>query len=250
MGTLKNLLAACFIFAAASIQADEIGNKAQTVFSKYKDSIVNVSLILSMEVTYAGNVQPEQEQKIDTKATVFNSDGLLVTAYTNIDPTVAQPQRKVGGKNLTIKSSYKEVKLVTDDGSESPLKVALIDKEQNLAFLALDKEHDDFKEVKLQEAGFNKNVEVKELDQVVSITKLGKNLYRKPMVKIGRISAIIPKPRKRLLCTVGDSGTPIYSLTGEMIGMAIPKLQNGKTFMQIIPVEEIKEISEQANTKS
>ena len=243
--SLKLITILLTLFVLNSTAAD-ISDKAKATFDQYKNSVVNISLVLNMEVDIGGNIQPAQERKLDVKATVFSDQGVFVTAYSNIDPTIAQANRMIRGKKLNIKATYADIKLINKDGTETPLKVSLVDKDENLAFLSFDKEHEDFSKVKLTNAGFNNGAQVSELDQIINISCLAKNFFRAPSVKLGRITSVLSKPKTKYISSVAEPGTPIYSTNGGLVGIAVPQgFQKGKVMIVVIPANDINELAKQ-----
>ena len=247
MKVLRNLLSSLFLLAALNAVADEDMLKAKKVFETYKDSVVNISFVLSTDMTLGGNPLPSKDKNVETKATVFSKD-LIVTSYSNLDSTVLQGLTEFRGQKIEVKASFKDVKLIASDGSEIPLKVVLVDKDQNLAFLAFDKAHSDYREVKLVEAGFEKEGSAGPLDKVINISRLDKELYRSPAVKQGYITARVEKPRVTYLASIGESGTPLYKLDGSLIGLVTVKL-GAKKKMIVIPVKDLNTIAQQAVKK-
>ena len=223
--------------------------KAKKIFEANKNTVVFISAVLNMEITVAGRNQ-NREQQVEILGTAVNKDGLIVTSLTAIDPSILSDGQTVNTPNgpmkLSIKSSYKEVKIMLADGTEIPAKVVLKDPDLNLAFIVPDKSHEDYQKVDFPFVNIANSAEASILDDLVNVNKLGKDFYRQAGVTLGYVRAIVKKPRTFILATLGSNGTPVFNIEGNFVGLAIPKITNKKAAMGILPAAEVKKLAAQA----
>ena len=89
------------------------------------------------------------------------------------------------------------------------------------------------------------------MDEVVSIGKLGKNLYRQSTLRKGWVNALIEKPRKYLVIENISPGTPVFDKKGSWVGVAVYKMERGRPSALItLPSNDILEIANQVRTRT
>jgi hypothetical protein len=184
-----------------------------------------------------------------------------VASLTSVDPVSAMGEMKanVGGRQMTIKlkSELSDVKYRFADGTEVPARVVLKDPDLDLAFIAPEKPLDDenkgkFAVIKL--AGAAKKAGL--LDRIISLGRLSKDLNYTPTVRLGRVAAVVTKPRTFYL-GAASLGSPVFTGAGKLLGICVSRSKGGSgrgSGMQgnvamtpvILPAEDVQEIATQA----
>ena len=89
------------------------------------------------------------------------------------------------------------------------------------------------------------------LDEVVSMSKLGRNLYRQSTLRRGWVNAVIEKPRQYYVIENTSPGTPVFDKTGAWLGIVVYKMERGRpTAVVTLPAKDILEIAEQVRTRT
>ena len=88
------------------------------------------------------------------------------------------------------------------------------------------------------------------LDEVVSLGKLGRNLYRQSTLRKGWVNAVIEKPRKYFVIENTSPGTPVFDRDGGWLGIVVYKMDRGRpTSLVTLPADDIDEIAEQVRSR-
>ncbi len=234
----------CFGAAAATAQADEGAIAGRKILSRYQDAVLTVRCVL--RVSYNGR-DSQHETKVETTGTMVNAAGLTVISLSSIDPTKALSdllrQRSRSGE-MKLESEVSEIKLLLADGSEVAAEVALREDDLDLAYVRpTEKLPRPIEPVDLA------NAETPAvLDQVVVINRLGKVASRVPAASVGRIEAVVEKPRP--FYALGSTtwsqalGSPVFGFDGKCIGIVLLRTSRnqddssaaalGRSFMTII----------------
>ena len=69
---------------------------------------------------------------------------------------------------------------------------------------------------------------IQALDEVVSLGKLGRNLYRKSILQRGWVNTVIDKPRDYFVVENVTPGTPVFDKSGIWIGITAFRKESGK----------------------
>jgi hypothetical protein len=118
-----------------------------------------------------------------------------------------------------FESELTDVKIVLADGTEIAADVVLRDKDLDLAYLR----PSDKPAKPLPSIDLTKDAKAQILDEVVVVNRLNQSANRAPAISVGRIEAIIDKPRTFYL--LGQSmwayslGAPVFSLDGKLVGI-------------------------------
>jgi hypothetical protein len=129
---------------------------------------------------------------------------------------------------MNFQSEVISAKIVLEDGKELPASVVLRDPDLDLAFVRPDeKPAEPLRCVDLANAS---RPEV--LDQVVTVSRLGQLARRTHSVALGRIDAVVDKPRTFYVPTPSVStfmslGSPVFALDGKIAGLTV--VRKGKT---------------------
>lgn len=274
--------------SAARAAEDPPVAAARDIFARHQDSVVWVSAVMKMRAGGGlGAMFGRQEQKVEAVGTVIHESGLVVLSYTMLDPSAMlnAAMANVGGgeeNKVEFKTELSGVKIRLADGTEIPGKLVLRDDDLDLAFVMPTEKGKKIPYVALgggggagaggdaggagagtgagNEAG-NDGPAVKPLDPLVVIWRLGQNLDRQPAVALGRVSAVVTKPRTFYLVSGLESlGTPAFTADGKALGIVVMRKQIGDGGMGgmfsaaggggiaavVVPAADVMEVAQQA----
>ena len=246
---------------------DEQVAAAREVFEKHQKAVVWVSAVMKMRAGGGGLAEMfgRQEQKVEAVGTVIHESGLTVLSYTMLDPSAmmnaAMANVGGGGENkIEFKTELSGVKIRLADGTEIPGKLVLRDDDLDLAFVMPTEQGKKLPYVPL-EGG--EAPPVKPLDPIVVIWRLGQSLDRQSAVAIGRVSAVVTKPRTFYLCSGVESlGTPAF-VGGKALGIVVMRKGGLEAAMSgmvsigtsggvspvVVPAADVMEVAQQALAK-
>lgn len=211
-----------------------------------------VSATVRVEVSAGGRSMPPQEQKLEALGTIIAEDGLTVLSLSRVDPTATLLSRiRTPGGSVNV--NYTEVLLLMQDGTEVPAKLLLKDTDLDLAYVLPIKK----KGEKHQKRTFShvprssKTKDPLPLDEVVSLGKLGRNLYRQSTLRKGWVNAVIEKPRKYFVIENTAPGTPVFDKEANWLGIVVYKMDRGRpSSIVTLPADDIDEIAEQVRSRN
>jgi hypothetical protein len=242
-------LACSFALSAKSPEANW-----RKLLKDHANCVTWVSATVKVEVSSGGRSMAPIEQKLEALGTIIAGDGLTVLSLTKVDPTatILSRLRNPGG---SVNVNYTEVLILMQDGTEVPAKLLLKDTDLDLAFVLPIKD----KAVKQTKRFFpyvprtssEKPMKPQALDEVVSLGKLGRNLYRQSTLKKGWVNAVIEKPRRYFVTENTDPGTPVFDSNSNWLGVVVYKMDRGRpTSVVTLPAEDIDEIAEQVRSRN
>jgi hypothetical protein len=255
LSTLRFLIPV--IFSTITVSAFGEKNKStveiwRSLLDKQSDSVTWVSVTVRIDVSAGGRSFPPSERKLEALGTVLAEDGLTVLSLNEVDPTdsILSRMRSPGDINV----NYTEVLILRPDGSEIEADFLLKDEDLDLAFIkpsnagqTLDNPNL-FKKVFYQES---ETSEIQALDEVVSLGKLGRNLYRKSTLQRGWVNAVITKPRDYYVVENVTPGTPVFDSQGKWVGITAFRKEGGKPSGVItVPAKDVMEIAEQVRQRT
>ncbi len=235
--------------ARALSEAEAAAGRA--LVGRYADSIVSVSLVLSLNITVGDRTMPPREVRNEENATVISGAGLTVTSLSTIDPraaTLARLRANPGAAGRSIQiadTEFKEVKLRLADGTEIPARVVLKDADTDLAFIAPDAAAAagrTFTPVDLQHAA---KPEV--LGTYFDVFRAQRDLQRLPLVNATTLQGVIERPRPFFLAVNEAPGTPVFDAAGAVLGICVQHMNGGRAVRPVIlPSAQVAEIAKQA----
>ncbi len=224
----------------------------RTLLDEQSDSVTWVSVTVRIEVSTGGRSFPPSERKLEALGTVLAPDGLIVLSLNEVDPTdtILSRMRSPGDINV----NYTEVLILRPDGSEIEADFLLKDEDLDLAFIkprkkALEENSSlSFKNVAYDST---KIPSIQILDEVVSLGKLGRNLYRKSTLQRGWVNAVINKPRDYYVVENVTPGTPVFDKSGRWLGITAFRKEGGKPSGVItVPAKDVMEIAQQVRERT
>ena len=219
---LRTLLLAALVAAPlASASTGPLKDKALALSASNKDSVVQLSATVEIEMA-AGDMAPKKEErKLETTGCVINKDGLIVVALSTLDLAAAADGRMVntqkGPMKISAKCSTKEVKIIMPDGSETPAKVVFKDADLDLAFIRPEKSEG----VTFTAIDIANSAKLGMQDDAIILGRLGKDLNREPVIMTSEIISIVTKPRTFARVGAPCLGMPVFNGDGKFIGFGI-----------------------------
>jgi hypothetical protein len=233
-----------------------LGKKSEATWRKllkdHANCVTWVSATVRVEVSAGGRSMPPQEQKLEALGTIIAEDGLTVLSLSRVDPTATLLSRiRTPGGSVNV--NYTEVLLLMQDGTEVPAKLLLKDTDLDLAFVLPIKDEDKKSKKRIfpYVPRSSKSKAPLPLDEVVSLGKLGRNLYRQSTLKKGWVNAVIEKPRKYFVIENTSPGTPVFDREANWLGIVVYKMDRGRpTSVVTLPADDIDEIAEQVRSRN
>lgn len=239
------------VAAPAAAASDAAVEQARKLFQNQQESVVWVLAVMKIDATAGTRTAPTQEKKIEAIGTVIDASGLTVVSYSGINPSLALKGKKVrtpdGMVELKVKAEFKEVKIRLADGTEVPAKMVLTDTDLDLAFIRPDAESDEAKAAEFKPVKLDNAAKADVLDEVILLGRLNKSLDRRPMVRLGRVAAVIDKPRTFYRTTVALAGAPLFAADGRPLGITVRRMVNERPSATVIlPAEAVQKVAKQA----
>ena len=266
-------LAVALGIAPAARADDRAADAARQVFDKHQKAVVWVTAVMKMRAGGAlGGMFGRQEQKVEAVGTVIDESGLTVLSYTVLDPTAilnaamagAGGGGGLGEEKIEFKSELSGVKIRLADGTEVAAKLVLKDDDLDLAFVMPTEKGKKLPYLDLRAK--SDAPKVKALDEVISVWRLGQALDRQPAVGIGRVAAVVNKPRTFYVCSgiEGGIGAPAFAGDGTPLGVMVFRRQGMESSMRgmfsmsaanamstvVVPAADVMEVAQQALSKT
>ncbi|MCL6519470.1 MAG: serine protease [Armatimonadetes bacterium] len=215
----------CSLFSPAPLAADEAAQAGKDIITKYGDAIVTLQLVVKTEMSMEGEEASKEENKAEATGVIIDPSGLTVASLSAVDPSEMMSKMMSSSEyNLKISSEVTDLKIRLADGTEIPAKIALRDKDLDLAFIRPIQ-----KPTKpLNVLDLSKQAKPALLDQAIMLSRLGMIANRTIAASVERIQAIVEKPRTFYITgmSIGDLnlGGPVFALDGNVIGLLIMRI--------------------------
>lgn len=253
---MKTKLLAAVLLAAPLTHAAEgpLKEKALAISSAHKDSVLFLSAVVEIELTAGENPVRKEERKVEILGTVISADGLIVSPLSTLDIASTIDGRTVNGPQgpvkLSAKGTTKEVKILMPDGTEVPAKVAFKDPDLDLAFIRPEKAES----VKLTPINTAENAPMSVMDDVIILSRLGKDLNREPVVMTSEVISLVSKPRVFGKLAAPSLGVPVFNKDGKFVGLGINRFsaksdsenQGPSASNMVLPAADLLESAAQA----
>lgn len=226
-----SILAAAVCLCVGGVsRAAELEDQGRAVLEQYQKAVVTVQMVIKQKYSMASMGSHEQESKAEATGFVIDPTGLVVLSLATTDPSAMMESMMAGmGEDVDFKveSNMGDVKILLGDGAEIPAKVVLRDKDLDLAFVRpIDPPASPMFAVDMQAPG-----EPKVLDQLISLTRLGKVANRECAASLERIHAVVTRPRTFYVPSSEPSqtglGSPIFTPDGKVVGMLALRVIKG-----------------------
>jgi S1-C subfamily serine protease len=240
LASIAAALALCATYPAFG-QTDTVAEAMRSTADKYKNSCVNVAVVLSM--TFQGE---KSSHEIDVPGVVIDGSGMVAVPNYAVDP---------GQGSTEERTTISSVKILTPAGVQVDAKVVLRDPIKQIAFVRPVKPLDGVTAVDFSAAS-----PCQTGDMVFIVGDLGTVGNRAPRVTSERIVGTIEKPRKILVVAPTPAppfGNAAFNVKGEPVGFVTMKTRKHSeskfslnsyddALLVIIPGEDIVESAKQA----
>lgn len=224
----------------------------RNLLAEQSDSVSWVSITVRIEMSAGGRSFPPSERKLEALGTVLAEDGLIVLSLNEVDPTDSILSRMRAPADINV--NYTEVLILRPDGREIEADFLLKDEDLDLAFIKPHTKNPDIIEngpFKYIAYNASQTPVIQTLDEVVSLGKLGRNLYRKSTLQRGCVNAVIERPRDYYVIENVTPGTPVFDQSGLWIGITAFRKEGGKPSGVItVPAKDVMDIAKQVRERS
>ncbi len=233
---------------AATVKALEEDEKQKvlSVMKDNQDAVVMVEIVVNITATYQGQQRSPREKKLRINGTTIDESGLTVISNSRSDPMALLSSRMKKLPGFSVDVEVLESKLILNDGTELPAKVALKDADLDLAFVVPAETQKGLAHVTL-----DPDTDPSLLDLVCSISRMDLSANRTPLIHLGRVAGIIEKPRTYYVGPGVSPGLPAFDEDGRCFGLFLrrkgPDGPSGSPV--ILPASDVLEIARQLMKK-
>jgi hypothetical protein len=212
------VVAALAVGLPALALGDEAGAlaAARKVLARDRQALVTVRLTIKQRRVFEGREHVGRESTLEVLGTVIRPDGLTV-----ISDFTSNPEALFRFDSETqVETETTEVAIVLQDGRELPARFVLRDAALDLAFLAPAAPTAPLPFVKLEKVAIPQP-----LDEVILLSQLGRSLGREVGVTVGRVRAVVKKPRVFAVPAPVEGvlalGGPAFDARGRPVGLVV-----------------------------
>ena len=221
---LKSFVFLSLLLPISIVASKSTNERWREILLENSECVTWVSASVRIEISANGRSYPPSERNIEALGTILDASGMTVLSLNQLDPTDSI-QSKIRNYKAEIKVNYTEVKILLQDGTEIPAEFVLKDDDLDLAYIIPQKTSQEtmgktlFSHFTIKAESDQPQV----LDGVVSLGKLGPNLYRQSTLLRGWVNAVIEKPRDYFVIENVNPGTPVFDQMGNWIGVSLFK---------------------------
>ena len=254
MKPIVNFFFSLVAFCSMNLYADDAVNEvARKLQSDLDEAIVTVKVVVDVEVVVGGSANQSQEQKIEAPGTVIHENGMTVLSNSTIDISAQveqQLRRQARGRDVNVKTTFKEVNLLLPDGTEIPSKVVLKDGDLDVAFVLPVAEEVEAEGVEFTPVTFPEETpRTQLLESIIILNRLGQDLDRELSVYVTKVETLIKKPRKFIVTHNSSTGTPAFLASGEPLGLYVRRIVNGRAASSVVlPAKEVARLAKEASS--
>ena len=247
-----SLAALTAAFSPTARAEDPASTAAKKLFAEKQDAVVWISVVIKVSFSTEGSKDgsvnlPDREQKMEALGTFIETNGLLVTALSSIDPSREISGREFRGMKLEASTSLKEVRIIMPDGTEIPGEVLLRDVDLDLAFLRPKSGAKEARGVTFKAIDLKNSSKAGVADEVIALARTDEVLNRVGSVSVGQVTAVTRKPREFVRATSAQSGCPAFAVDGRAYGIGAVRFVRGKGSQTVvIPAPDVLELAAQA----
>jgi hypothetical protein len=204
---------------AAQSEDRQLVEAARKTLQTYDKAIISISAVVKIDMGRGGSPREEKAQCVGA---IIDPCGLAVTSLTNLNPEGLFKLRfgRMGGPQMNVDCRVQGVKFRLTDGKEVPARIVLKDEDLDLAFVAPIKPLDAPTQAKIAAIPLDKAAAQAEmLDPVILVSRSGTGLNCIATLGLGRIAAVLSKPRSCYLCSGGTLGLPAFDREGRILGI-------------------------------
>ena len=230
--TLCLSLASMLLLLASPGRADDFAEKGRAIFNKYQHSVVTVEIVLKSKFSMGGVGAQHNESRQDVTGTVVDPSGLTVLSLSATDPGQMMQNLMAGMSDdeskFKMETELSDLKILLEDGTETPAEVVLRDKDLDLAFIRPKTKLN----APLPALDLSNSTKAELLDPVIALNRLGTVAGRAYAASQERISAIVERPRRFYVpatsTTTTTLGAPAFTMDGKVLGLFVIRTQKGR----------------------
>jgi S1-C subfamily serine protease len=224
-------LASIMFLPTLSTRADDFGEKGRVVFNKYQHSVVTVEIVLKSKFSMGGVGGQQNESRQDVTGTVVDPSGLTVLSLSATDPGQMMQNLMAGmsddDSKVKVETELSDLKILLEDGTETPAEVVLRDRDLDLAFIRPKTKLN----APLPALDLSNSAKAELLDPVIALNRLGTVAGRAYAASEERIAAIVERPRRFYVpatsTTTTTLGAPAFTMDGKVLGLFVIRTQKG-----------------------
>jgi hypothetical protein len=243
------------VAAGSTARADEDLDRARQIYQARQDGILWIEASVKLLVSAEGFPTQTREDTVQAIGTVIDEGGLMVASLSDLDPAVQIDGRKQRnpqtGQTMTLSANteFQEVKVRLADKTEVPARIVMKDVDWDLVFVQIDTASDEFTDQKLEPVNLAADAEAQELEKLVILSRMSKNMKYIPAVSMGRIAAVAKRPRTLYISQGGQLGAPAFKLNGQALGIFVVwrNRAEGSQARVILPSRDVLDIAKQAS---
>ncbi|BCW99789.1 MAG: hypothetical protein KatS3mg024_2616 [Armatimonadota bacterium] len=254
--SVPGLAAACLLAASvvappgASAEAENTVG-AVAVVAKHEPAVVSVKSVASMKTSFGGREASQEEQENECTGIVVSPSGLVLVSLSAVDPSdmYAEYMKQMGeqSEQMSFTAELKSITVRLSDGSEVPAEVAIRDRDLDIAVLKPRAQIPG----SLPYVDLSASTDVGLLDDLLLVSRLGKEGSWIAVAGLEKVKGIFTKPRKMYFVPYSPSGedTDVGALAltpdGKIVGMHLYRRVAGAAgrgpsyFMVVMPAKEL-----------
>ncbi|MHB0913075.1 MAG: S1 family peptidase [Armatimonadota bacterium] len=237
------------VLAAGACSADPDAQAGREIAGKQSDAVITVQYVLQTTASYGGESETS-ESKDEATGTIIDPSGLVVMSLS----TTTADEESYMPEEYQVTSNVTDVKLILGDGQELPARIVLRDKDLDLAFVRPIAQVE--KALPYVDLANSSSPEL--FEKTFTLTRLGAIANRCAAGSLGRVLAIVEKPRT-LYVPEGtgdygaDLGSPVFTLDSKVVGIMVsrsapPGGESGYDWGMyiVLPGSDVLEVAKQA----
>jgi len=215
------LISLAVVFAQEAPSTQEASNMHKQLLEKVASSIVTVRVVMKYEFK-SGDESETSEQKFSMQGAIVSSDGLILLSAM---PLTAESLKQMMGieaeqeERFDFKLTPQSFKVIFGtESKEYEATLVATDSQLGLAFLKIK----DLEGRVLNPIQF-KDTPLTIGQELYTVSRLPKGFDYAPYFSSGRVIGEVSKPRRAFLMegNISELGLPVYTLTGEAVGVAV-----------------------------
>lgn len=249
---LRLLLALVFCGALPTTRAESVETQARAISERYRDAVISVRLTTRQRMVIAGREMNKDDRVQEGVGVVIDSTGLTVLSLNAVDPLGGSMAESFGldaGSDYRWESEISDVRMRVPGHGELSGEVILRDRDLDLVLVQPSEQ----KDLSLPHIDLSQNDSLQVLDPIVVLGRMGKNAGRSSSVLLGRIKAVVKRPRLFYvpdpMVTYAGLGQPVFALNGKLLGLLLMRTMPGRntdgSLVIILPADEITEVVDQ-----
>lgn len=210
------ILGTLVAMAAIPAYCDEASDQLRSLVEKQAAALVTIKAVLKVEYKGGGETG-DNEARSTMQGVLVTSDGLIMLSDANLSAKrYMDYMGSDGPEGFSMKITPTSLKVIFEhETKEYDAFLAASDTVLGIAFLQIENLEGRI----ITPIDFSTPATATIGQQVAQISRLSKGFDYTPVFQLGRINGEITKPRKGWCVSMGDFGLPVFSLTGQPIGV-------------------------------